>query len=104
MQSFPYVRVFRSYEGAFGIHFLASMHPIERVGSPVLASRIPSRAASDFLEWGPDKTVESQLDLVLSREIPIQQIISEDAQVPPTSDDRPINEYFLLRKWFNAAR
>ena len=53
MQSFPYVRAFRSYDKTFGIHYLASMQPIPKVPGSVLAARMPLSASSDFVEWGP---------------------------------------------------
>lgn len=102
--SFPYVRAFRSYDNKFGIHFLASMQPIPVLTPETLASRMPAKATKDFLEWGPETSVEKQFDLVLSREIPLQSLIAFDPAVPPISDDQPINEYFVLRAWLNTAR
>jgi predicted membrane-bound spermidine synthase len=99
-QSFPYVRAFRSFEDRYGIHYLASMEPIPNISSAELASRMPPAAISDFLEWGPGKNAQEEFDLVLSREIPLDQIIAEDAQSPALRDDHPINEYFFLRDWF----
>ena len=100
IQSFPYVRAFRSYENRYGIHFLASMEPIPNIPSSELATRMPPAAVSDFLEWGPATTPQEEFDLVLSHEIPIQQIIAEAPLSPALRDDHPINEYFLLRDWF----
>ena len=52
--SFPHVRAFFSVDD-FGIHFLASMEPMPTTSAATLAARLPSAAASDFLEWGPEK-------------------------------------------------
>jgi predicted membrane-bound spermidine synthase len=104
MQSFPYVRAFRSYDKTFGIHYLASMRPLPKVPGSVLAARMPQSASSDFVEWGPQASADKQFDAVLSQEIPLQELVQEDSQVPALTDDRPINEYFLLRKWFNTSR
>lgn len=101
MQSFPYVRAFRSYD-KYGIHFLASMQPIPITSSAVLAARMPPAAASDFVEWGPQATAEKQFDLVLANEISLQDLIAEDPQVPAMQDNRPINEYYLLRSWSHS--
>jgi len=103
-ESFPYVRAFRSYDNNFGIHFLASLRPIPVETADVLASRVPAKAATDFLEWGPESSVQKEFDLVLSREISLQSLIDLDPTVPPVTDDEPINEYFLLRHRFHTAR
>lgn len=103
-KSFPYVRAFPSYSGAGGIYFLASLSPIPNTSASVLASRVPAAAAADFLEWGPEKTVTAQFQFVLSRELNLQQLIAGDPRVPALSDDRPVNEYFLLRRWFHYYR
>jgi spermidine synthase len=102
-QSFPNVRAFQSYDG-FGIHFLASIQPLPVVSSAVLAARLQPAAATDFLEWGPQTTVQEQFDLVLSRELPLEKIIAENPRAPVLEDNQPINEYFLLRSWFHYYR
>ena len=94
--SFPYVRIFGSIE-KFGYHFLASMTPIESLSAEQLAQRVPPDAARDLLEWGPESTVEDELQDVLSLEMPVAQMIQESPQAPALQDDRPINEYFLMR-------
>jgi spermidine synthase len=104
MDSFPYVRAFRSFDPRDGIHFLASMEPIQTASSSVLASRMPSAAASDFVEWGPKATPQQQLDSVLSHEFSLQEFIAGEPRVPALQDDRPINEYFLLRQQFNLYK
>ncbi len=102
-QSFPNVRAFQSYDG-FGIHFLASMQPLPAISSTVLAARLQPAAAADFLEWGPQATVQNQFDRVLSRELSIEKIIAEDPRAPALADDQPVNEYFLLGHWFHLYR
>ncbi len=97
VQSFPYVRAYRSFDGRAGIHFLASMEPIEVPSSEVLASRMPPRAVSDFVEWGPVSDPKAQFDLVLSQELSLQKLVQENPGIPALTDDRPINEYYLLR-------
>ena len=103
MQSFPYVRAFPSFE-RYGIHFLASMEPIPITASSVLAARMPPAAAADFVEWGPQATAQQQFDLVLSRELVLSNLIAGDPRAPAMRDDQPINEYFLLRRWFHSYR
>jgi spermidine synthase len=99
-RSFPYVRAF-TYEGGAarspGFHFLASDRPMPTRSASELASRLPAAAAVDFVEWGPEKNAEDQFgDLLL--EMPIDAFIALSPATPALSDDRPINEYYLLRK------
>ena len=63
-ESFPYVRVFRSVEG-WGYHFLASDRALRDPTAAELAQRLPVKAASDLVEWGPEKTPERQFAAVL---------------------------------------
>jgi spermidine synthase len=102
MESFPNVRAFRSYDPQFGIHFLASMKPIPNLSSSVLASRMPARAAGDFVEWGPSRDATNEFDLVLKNEIRPQDLIGQSPHTPALSDNWPINEYFLLRRSIKA--
>lgn len=97
-ESFPYVRAFISVEG-WGIHYLASRQPIRDHSAAELAGRMPPRAAADLVEWGPFHTAEEQFAAVLSHERAIDYLISADKDAPSVQDDRPINEYDLLRSW-----
>ena len=103
MQQFPYVRAFLSFD-QYGIHFLASMDPLPVASSSVLAARLPSAAASDFVEWGPQANPQQQFEEVLSRELPLEDLLTDAPRVPAIQDDRPINEYYLLRSWFHYYR
>jgi spermidine synthase len=106
-ESFPYIRVMVSMEG-WGFHFICSMSPLPNLTAAELAHRLPPAAAADFLEWGPGRTVEEQFAILLANEVPVDAIIPQDAKdIPALHDDRPINEYYLLRsklpvKWSNA--
>jgi spermidine synthase len=103
VESFPYVRAFRSYD-RFGIHYLASLEPIPPVPGSILASRMPPAAAKDFVEWGPASDAAAEFDRVLTKEIPVQDLIAGSPRIPALGDDEPINEYFLLRRLMNAPR
>jgi len=50
------------------------------------------------VEWGPEATPTAQLAHVLSQEVPVQRILQAMPGVPMLEDDRPYNEYFLLRR------
>ena len=70
----------------------------------VVCAPLPPAAAADLVEWGPESTPQKQFELILSHEISIQNLIDQDPQIPALTDDRPINEYFLLRSWFHINR
>jgi spermidine synthase len=94
--SFPYVRVFQ-WNGRQGWHFLASGQPIPLRTAAELVARMPPPAVVDMLEWGPAKTAEAQFEILLSRETKPEQMIALSPQTPALQDDRPINEYYLIR-------
>jgi spermidine synthase len=95
-QSFPYVRAFISLEGA-GMHFFASRQPIPYLSASELAKRLPPSAAADLVEWGPLPTAEQIFAGMLRREVPIGRVIAVDSRAPAMEDDRPVNEYDMLR-------
>ena len=96
-QSFPYVRVFQSIEG-WGYHFLASASPIPPLSAAAMASRLPPTAVADLLEWGPEDNAEEQFSDVLRQELSLESLIQKGPAVPALQDDRPVNEYFILRR------
>ncbi len=95
--SFPYVTVYKSIEG-WGWHFLASMSPIPVRSASELVARMPSAAVTDMMEWGPAATPDEEFQLVLSKKMTTEQLIGLSPLTPAMKDDRPINEYFLLRR------
>jgi hypothetical protein len=95
--SFRDVRVFRSVEG-WGYHFLASDSPMGRLPAESLAERLPPAAARDLIEWGPTSSAMDQFKLVLARGLQIQDLVQGDPSAPLLTDDRPVNEYYLLRQ------
>jgi len=94
--SFPYVRIF-PWNGRQGWHFLASAQPIPIRSAVELVARMPRGAIADMMEWGPAKTPDQQFQILLSREIRPEQMIALSPNTPALQDDRPINEYYLLR-------
>jgi predicted membrane-bound spermidine synthase len=101
--SFPYVRTFTSIEG-WGLHILASGQPIASARASVLAARLPPEAVPDLLEWGPRQTAEEQFAAVLEREVAVDALIARDPEAPVLVDDRPLNEYFVVRREIEAWR
>jgi spermidine synthase len=101
-ESFPHVRIFRSIEG-WGTHFLASTRPIPAWSAKELLQRMPPSAVADMMEWGPKPTPEAELDAVLKNEISPARLIDEYPAAPALTDDRPVNEYYALRRGANGG-
>jgi len=100
--SFQYVEAFHSVEG-WGTHFLASDRAIPVRTAAELVARMPAAAVTDMMEWGPAKTPEAQFELILSKPVTLEQLIALSPSTPALQDDRPINEYFLLRTPFSRV-
>jgi spermidine synthase len=98
---FPYVRVFPSVEG-WGGHLLASAQPILDRTAAEMEAAMPIAARADLVEWGPYRTPVEQFGAVLRSEDPPDWAVLKGVAGPLT-DDRPLNEYFLVRRW-RAAR
>jgi predicted membrane-bound spermidine synthase len=98
--SFPYVRVFGSV-GGWGLHFLASEQPLPALSAEELQRRMPADAVADLTEWdrpGGNAAAFRAFDTVLRNEIPIETVIAKSPATPSLRDDRPINEYYALRR------
>jgi predicted membrane-bound spermidine synthase len=95
-ESFPYVRCFRSVED-WGYHFLASESPIPDRTVEQMISRMPKAAEADLLEWSAGRPLPKYLGKVITAEIPIDRLLSPEPLIRVT-DDKPFNEYFLMRQ------
>ncbi|HET7294754.1 MAG TPA: hypothetical protein VFM88_20190 [Vicinamibacteria bacterium] len=96
-ESFRSVRAFRSLRG-FGMHFLAGDRPLPPLTPAELAARLPPAAAADLLEWGPATSASEQLAIVLDQEVAVSELLQMAPGAAALSDDRPVNEYYLLRQ------
>jgi spermidine synthase len=110
-ESFPYVRVFGGVEG-WGYHFLASEQPLPQWSAADLQRKIPPDAAADLTEWDmlsagttaqenpaeESPAVTLALNKFLRNEVPIETLIARSPSTPALTDDRPINEYYALRR------
>ena len=96
--AFPYRRVYQSHHG-FGLHILLSMEPIQVPSAEAFIEKLPPAALEDLMEWAPPGTdpVAFIDEQVLAREIPLNELTG-DENGPRISDDRPFNEYFVLRR------
>lgn len=103
--SFPYIRVYKSVEG-WGLHFLASMSPIDIPSAQKILSRIPDTAKRDITEWyqvDGVNNLDGFIQFILKSETPLSELLNEDRQITIT-DDRPYNEYFFLRRKIDTIR
>jgi len=98
-ESFPYLLVYNVHpETGWGIHFLASMQPLHNWTPKELAQHMPESAARDLIEWGPQADAEHQFGALLKNKSSIDQMIAEAPATPALQDDRPVNEYYLIRR------
>lgn len=97
-ESFPYVRAFHSASGS-GFHFLAGDQPIAVRTAAELVARMPAKAVADLMEWSSQPSAEAELGVLLGKETSLQELIAQAPEAPALQDDRPENEYYLLRRW-----
>lgn len=100
VESFPCVRCFPGVND-WGTHFLASEQPIEIVPTSRMVSRMPAAAKVDLAEYMDTARypgLAEYLDKVVAQEFPASSVLNSNLSLE-ISDDRPFNEYFLLRKW-----
>ncbi|HTE89575.1 MAG TPA: fused MFS/spermidine synthase [Terriglobales bacterium] len=93
---FSYVRIFLGIDG-HGYHFLASMQPLPSRSAEELAAMLPPAAAADIVEFGPKTTPTEQFRSVLRTQLDVDAMIALAPAAPVLRDDRPVNEFFLLR-------
>jgi len=101
--SFPHVRMFGSYTG-WGYHFLASMTPITIPSDDELLGRFPEGARKDLAEWDPSggSGFKPFIKDTLAQEKKIEDFLgAPDIRV---TDDRPYNEYYLLRRTIGSIK
>lgn len=96
-QSFPHVVAFRSIED-WGYHFLASMSPIDDITPAQFVARLPEQAKRDLMEWSPDLPIEKMAENILTRRTDLEKLLPPGRETMVVTDDRPYNEYFLLRR------
>ena len=96
---FPHVRVFSPMTGA-GLHYLAGDSPLPSRTPGELAARLPPAARADLLEWETrGGTTESAFAAVVGGEIALERLYAIAPNTPALTDDRPVNEYYFLRRW-----
>ena len=98
--AFPHVRAFEGIEG-FGIHLLGSTEPV--VFPTDVAAHLPASALADLRELTVTGDAVRDLELVVSHEYAVGDLVGSDASLRMT-DDLPINEYHWLRDLLSQAQ
>ena len=93
---FRNVLAFRSADRT-GVHFVASLGPIELPRPDAIADWLPPSAANDLREWTPDMSARELYHEVFGRPLRPTALISENASVVIT-DDHPFNEFYQVRR------
>jgi spermidine synthase len=97
--SFAYVRAYLSIEGS-GYHFIASDSPLTVPSDQAILSRMPSGARKDLLELFPPKlSAKDVFHFQWKREADPQFLLAGNPEIT-LRDDKPYNEYYLLRDLF----
>jgi hypothetical protein len=81
----------------WGFHLLASMKPFATPEAEEMLARLPLLAKHDLMEWETQTNIRNFLNQTLKKEIPVDTLLNDDPIY--ISDDRPFNEYFLLRRF-----
>src|SRR5258706_14366888 len=97
IESFPYVRVFGSIEDD-GYHFTASNDPIPHLSPEQLAARMPEAAVRDMREW-IDAPPAKFFSRMFANEYVVESLLIDQSRAATLaiSDDRPVNEFYLMR-------
>jgi predicted membrane-bound spermidine synthase len=105
--SFPYVRLLRWKED-WGMHFFASDYPLPQRSAEELLGRMPDGAVADLTEWfepaGSRAAGVEAVQALLDNEMPLDEMIARSPATPALRDDRPINEYYRVRKALRGKR
>ncbi len=94
-ESFPHVACYTGIEG-WGVHLLGSMDPVLPSDPQQMAARMPPAARADLVEWTDRLDAPTYLKALTRGEVSVPDALNPDRRVEVT-DDRPFNEYYLLR-------
>jgi len=97
LESFPYVRVHASINGG-SFHVTASNDPIPRLSADELVARMPEAAIRDMKEW-IDAPPAEFFQRMLGYEYAAESLLIDHSRAATLaiSDDRPVNEFYLMR-------
>ncbi|MEZ6037287.1 MAG: hypothetical protein R3F29_07385 [Planctomycetota bacterium] len=101
---FEHVVVYRAYEPPHvGLHIFAADWEIVPPSVDVAIARMPEAARKDLLEWTDGMPLQAAWPLALGQRIKLEEVMPANDRLGIT-DDRPFNEYFLLRRWLTGPR
>lgn len=92
---FKYVRIYKGL-GEEGLQFLASDRELPLLKPAEFVRGLPPAARQDFMEWHADKSAYTLAEESLREISPESLMLFKDKEIG-MSDDRPYNEFFLLR-------
>ncbi len=101
-ESFPYVRAFEAHDSRYthlrGAYFIASLKQTQHLDVDAFIARMPAAARRDLLEWEGRTPLRAVVARILASEVPLSTLLPPPgSRIPPVTDDRPFNEYFILR-------
>jgi hypothetical protein len=95
-EEFEHVRVYPSFLG-WGWHIILSEERLIEPTVDEFIARVPLKARNDFLEWNRMyKDLHGFVAAILSTKIDIQRVLGDSPDVR-IEDDRPYNEYYIVR-------
>ncbi|MBF0319419.1 MAG: fused MFS/spermidine synthase [Nitrospirae bacterium] len=96
VNSFPYIRAYVGAEG-WGLHFIASLSPINIPQIEEIEAIMPDSAKKDFTEWPDNKDFKQNMDGLLSKEVRVSPLLNDNRHIL-INDNKPYNEYYFLRR------
>src|SRR5262249_2086141 len=96
-QAFPYVKIY-TWSREWGVHFLASNQQIEEPSVDAALSYLSPAAQKDLLEWEPGASPRTLLTQVFSQRASVDKLMAGSSPDIAITDDRPFNEYYLIRR------
>jgi predicted membrane-bound spermidine synthase len=99
-RSFRFVKIYKVF-GGWGYHLFASDEPFPEMTAEQIIARMPPKALADYEEFVPDQDklegTKKAFKTVLDSEVKVPPVLSMTPEDLTLDDDRPLNEYFLLR-------
>jgi spermidine synthase len=96
VEEFEYVLVYPSFLG-WGWHILLSDEPLTEPRVDAFVARMPVEARGDLWEWNRNyEDFDAFVAAILATRIEIERVLGNNPDVR-IEDDRPYNEYYLVR-------
>ncbi|MDH4227343.1 MAG: fused MFS/spermidine synthase [Deltaproteobacteria bacterium] len=96
--AFPYVKLFNAFDMKRGFLYIASMKPINVPTVNEMLKKMPQAAQKDMVEWTPNLSPAQILELTRKNSADAPKTPLTAANNIMLTDDRPANEYFLVRQ------